>query len=166
MPAGVREHDPAGGRQPRIEVVRVPLPNLLANDRAVGVFALAEGVVDDRPVRRVAGDRVAHARAQQVAAVAGNLEEIVRPPGGDQGDRTRLCGDYGYMLPASGPFRQTGPVPFVGDEHRLREKLAILLAGHDPLHVAVEMDRQLVGVRGVHQPQPRIHAQQEGGEPP
>ena len=81
VPAGVREHDPGLGREPRVQVVGVPVPDPLPHDRAVGVLALAEGVVDDRAVGRVAGDRVAHPRRAQAAAVAGDLEEVHRAAG-------------------------------------------------------------------------------------
>jgi hypothetical protein len=94
------------------------------------------------PVGRAAGDRVAHARAPQVAA-AGKLEVIVGSSDRDPWRAARAAG-----------------------EHRLREELAEFLAGHDPLHVAIQLDGQVVGVRGMHQPHAGIGAQQEGGEPP
>ena len=52
VPAGMREHDPGLGREPRVQVVGVPVPDPLPHDRAVGILALAEGIVDDRAVGR------------------------------------------------------------------------------------------------------------------
>ncbi len=43
------------------------------------------------------------------------------PPGEEKGDSPRLCNDHGYMVPASGPFRQMGTVPFFPSRGRQRQ---------------------------------------------
>jgi len=39
-------------------------------------------------------------------------EAIVQAADFEKGDRSNLCDDHASMVPAFGPFRQIGPVPF------------------------------------------------------
>ena len=142
VPAGVGEHDPGVGGKPRVQVAGIPLPDLLPHDGAFRILALAEGVVDDHAVGRVAHDRIAHARRAETAAAAGDLEQVHGATGRHRGRRSNL----------------------LAVELDLGKNLSIDFADHGPLHVAVHGHRQVVGVRAVDQPHVGVAAQNVGGK--
>src|SRR6185437_2522988 len=64
-------HDPAAGLEARGEIGAVPVPNVLAEGRAVGLGVGFHRIVDDGEVGTAAGDRAAHAGGEIGASPGG-----------------------------------------------------------------------------------------------